>query len=105
MSPHIQVVTTIESEYLAKGIATLLMERRLAACCQVEGPIMSIYRWKETVETATEWRIVIKTTSARWPELQTAIRELHSYATPELIVQEIVAGGAEYLAWVEAETK
>ncbi len=47
---------------------------------------------------------VIKTTAARFPGVEQAIRELHSYDLPEIIATPIVAGNAEYLAWIRAET-
>jgi periplasmic divalent cation tolerance protein len=62
----------------------------------VVGPVLSRYRWQGEVEEAREWQCLAKTTGARYPEVEAAIRRLHSYEEPE-----IVAGSAGYLAWVE----
>lgn len=97
----IQVLTTAGSEEEAERIATALVEERLAACVQVLGPITSRYRWQGKVEVEREWQCLVKTTRARYPEVEAAIRRLHPYDEPEIIATEIVAGSPGYLAWVE----
>lgn len=101
MSEHVQVLTTAGSEEEAARIATALVERRLAACVQVAGPITSCYRWQGEVEEEQEWQCLAKTTRAAYPAVEAAIRELHSYEEPEIIATEIVAGSPGYLAWIE----
>ena len=100
MSEYLQVATTTGSEGEAERISAALVERRLAACVQVLGPIASRYRWRGEVETAEEWMCVAKTEASRYPELEAAIRELHSYDEPEIVATPIVAGSAGYLAWL-----
>lgn len=101
MSDCIQVMTTAGSEEEAGRIASLLVERRLAACVQVAGPIVSRYRWQGAIEEAREWQCLAKTTRAAFEVVEAAIREVHSYDEPEIIATPIVAGSAGYLAWVE----
>jgi len=96
----VQVLTTAASEAEAEAIAAALVERRLAACVQVSGPIRSRYRWRGELERAEEWQCLIKTTAARYPEVEAAIRELHSYEEPEIVATPIVRGSPGYLAWV-----
>ena len=97
---YLQVTTTAGSEEEADRIGAALVERRLAACVQVVGPIASHYRWQGTVERATEWMCVAKTSTVRYAELEEAIRELHSYEEPEIVATPIVAGSTGYLDWV-----
>ncbi len=97
MADHVQVLTTAGSEEEAARIASALVERRLAACVQVLGPIVSRYRWQGVVEEAEEWQCLAKTEAARYPEVEAAIRELHSYEEPEIVATPIVAGSAGYL--------
>src|SRR4051794_41809983 len=61
MSDYVQVLTTVGSEEEAGSIASLLVERRLAACVQVVGPIVSRYRWEGEVEEGREWQWLGKT--------------------------------------------
>lgn len=100
MADYVQVLTTTRSEEEAERISTALVERRLAACVQVLGPIASRYRWQGKVETAQEWMCVAKTEASRYAELEAAIRELHSYDEPEIVATPIVAGSKGYLDWM-----
>jgi len=97
--PLIEVRTTFGSRADAESCARQLVESRLAACVQVDGPLMSIYRWEEAVETAEEWRCTCKTTCERETDCVAAISMRHAYATPQLTVVRITASAA-YAAWV-----
>ncbi len=81
------------------------MEVRAAACAQLVGPISSTYWWEGSIETAEEWQILMKTTEERFPALEAAIRQAHSYDVPEIIVTPITNGGKDYLSWVSKETQ
>ncbi len=94
------VLTTTGSEEEARKIAQALVERRLAACVNIVGPIHSVYRWKGAVENAPEHLLIIKTTSAAFPHVRDAIRELHSYELPECVMLSLEAGSEEYLKWI-----
>jgi periplasmic divalent cation tolerance protein len=100
MSEYLQVSTTTASDEEARRIGAVLLERRLAACVQVLGPIESHYRWQGEVEQAREWLCLIKTDASRYDELEAAIGELHSYDEPELVATPIVAGSKGYLDWI-----
>lgn len=101
MADYLQVTCAAGSEEEAGRIGAALVERRLAACVQVSGPIASRYRWQGKIETAREWICVAKTSASRYPELEAAIRELHSYEEPEIVATPIVAGGRGYLDWID----
>jgi periplasmic divalent cation tolerance protein len=94
------VLSTAGSEEEARKIAHALVERRLAACVNIVGPIHSVYRWKGAVENAPEHLLVIKTTASAFPRVRDAIRELHSYELPECLMLPIEDGGEEYLRWI-----
>lgn len=101
MSEFVQVLTTAGSEEEAGRIASLLVKRRLAACVQVVGPIVSRYRWQGEVEESREWQCLAKTTRAAYEAVEAAIREAHSYDEPEIVATPIVAGSPGYLAWID----
>lgn len=98
-SDLIQVETTTDKEGEAQRIATALVERRLAACVQIVGPIRSTYRWQGEIETSSEWRVTAKTSRKLFRAVEEEILRHHSYDTPELIALQVVAGGERYLAW------
>ncbi len=101
MPDYIQVITTVEHREDAQRIATALVEQRLAACVQVSGPVTSTYRWQGKIHSAQEWQCSIKTRRDRYPEVEQAIRKLHPYQVPEILALPVVAGGADYLAWLD----
>ena len=100
----IVVLTNCPSEDVAERIATALVENRLAACVNLLAPVRSTYRWQGKVERETEIPLLIKTSAARYPEVEAAIRALHPYAVPEIIALAVHAGFAPYLRWLEEGT-
>jgi periplasmic divalent cation tolerance protein len=100
----LQVVTTTDSREEAEKLARSAVERRLAACAQVAGPVTSTFWWERAVQTASEWQCVLKTTSARFDELRAHLEREHTYETPEIVATPIVAGSAAYLEWIDRET-
>lgn len=100
---YLQVTCTMASAEEAERIARAIVERRLAACAQIIAPVTSVYWWRGAIERSTEWLCVMKTTAETFEALRTAIRELHSYETPEIIATTISAGDAKYLTWLDEE--
>jgi periplasmic divalent cation tolerance protein len=100
MEGFIQITTTTEKREDAERIARTLVEARLAACVQIVGPITSIYRWKEKIETAGEWLCLIKSRDEKYGAVEQAIRSLHPYETPEIIAVPLTAGSHDYLGWL-----
>ena len=101
MTDYIQVVTTVDDREKAGQIARHLLERRLAGCVQVDGPIVSAYWWQGEIETAEEWRCVIKTSADRYADVERAIRAVHPYDEPEILACPVVFGSETYLAWLQ----
>jgi periplasmic divalent cation tolerance protein len=89
----------------AATLARALVEGHLAACVNVMPAMQSIYRWQGAVEEATEHQLIIKTTAARVDDLREAIRQLHPYEVPELIVVPVADGAPSYLEWVSASVR
>jgi periplasmic divalent cation tolerance protein len=96
-----QVTMTAATEDEATRLGRMVVERRLAACAQVSGPISSTYRWAGEITSASEWVCTMKTTGDRLDPLFTALRQAHSYEVPEIIAVPIAAGDPDYLAWIE----
>lgn len=97
----IQVMTTTETKEQAQSIARHLVEEKLAACVQITGAIESSYRWRGKVEITQEWLCLIKTREDLFLQVESAIKKLHSYDTPEIIAVPIVKGSKEYLSWLD----
>lgn len=101
MTPCVEVTTTLPDRDAARQLGTRAVEARLAACAQVSGPVLSVYRWQGVVREAEEWRCSLKTISAAWPALVTFLRGEHPYELPEIVVAPL-DGTTEYLAWVQS---
>lgn len=95
----IEIRTTFASRAAAEECAARLVERGVAACVQVHGPITSIYRWQGSIERAEEFVCTGKTTVAMATACENEIRSSHSYTTPEVLVTPC-RGSAAYAAWV-----
>jgi periplasmic divalent cation tolerance protein len=99
-APYSIVMTTTDDETAAQAMARHVVERGLAACVHVT-PLRSVYRWRGNIEEAQEFRLEMKMRTRDYPQLEEAIRNLHSYETPEIIRIEIAEGYAPYLDWLE----
>jgi periplasmic divalent cation tolerance protein len=95
------LLTTAGNREEAEKIANALVQRELAACVNILGPMTSVYRWKGKVESATEFLLLIKTTEDAFEPVRRAVRELHSYELPEFVELGISRGEGKYLAWLE----
>ena len=105
MENYIEVFTTTEKKEDAEKIAKVLVEKRLAGCVQIVGPISSTYWWKNNIETESEWLCLIKSKKNAFKELETSIKQVHPYETPQIIALPVVAGSKEYLKWLDEEIK
>ncbi len=94
------VLTTASSQEEARKIAHGLVERRLAACVNILGPMESVYRWQAKLETASEVLLIIKTKATAFARVRDAIEELHSYEVPECVMVPIEDGSGGYLKWL-----
>lgn len=99
------VLTNVPDEATAHRMARLLVEGHVAACVNMLAGVRSVYQWQGAVEEAAEVTLLIKTTQARYAELEAAIKAAHPYDVPEIIALPIAAGLPKYLEWVVSETK
>lgn len=100
MVKTIAVVTTVATSAEARAMARALVERKLAACAQICA-IESVYQWKGQLHNEQEYRIVFKTTAERYPAIEAAIRELHSYELPAIHAQALEQVYAPYAQWID----
>lgn len=101
MSGSVAMVwTTFDDESVAREVAARLVEERLVACAQLESaPVRSFYRWEGEVQSAPEWRLVLKLQPSGVEALRVRLDELHPYDTPQFVVLPASASSA-YATWV-----
>ena len=103
MTDKIIALTTCDSEEQAKQIAHRLIEQRLAACVNIVSNVRSVYRWKEKIEDAAEFLLVIKSRRDLFAALRAEIEKIHTNEIPEIIAIPIVDGSEAYLGWFDRE--
>lgn len=99
----IAALTTVSTREQAEALAHSLVEQGLAACVQLQA-IESVYRWQGQVQQEPEWRLLIKSTQARWAELQAAVLARHPYELPALVAWPLPEGSAPFQDWVREQT-
>jgi periplasmic divalent cation tolerance protein len=95
------VTTTVASRADAERLARALMERRLAACVQVEEGLASFYTWHGEACEDAELRLTIKTLPACEAPLQAFFAQAHPYELPQFLATRMRAS-ATYFEWVRA---
>ena len=99
------VVTTFALLEDAKKMAHLLIERRLAACVQIQEGIHSIYRWEGKICEASEVLLSAKTVVDKWTYISDFIKRHHPYDLPEVIAFAPEKYEEQYGKWIQAEVK
>lgn len=98
------ILTAFGSRIEADSFAVKVVSRRLAACVNVFGPMVSTYWWKGKREKSEEFLALAKTSETRVEELVAELKRMHSYDLPEVTVLN-VSGSREYVEWVARETR
>ncbi len=100
MSDEVVVFVTCPA-VASQDIAEQLVLSSLAACVNIVPAIKSVYKWQEKLTIdGEESLLIIKSNLARWADLESKIREIHSYDVPEIICVPIVEGHTPYLNWL-----
>ena len=95
------VITTIDDADLAASMARELVKRRLAACVQIS-EIESVFSWEDDVQTDREYRLLIKTIESNYPDVESLLRDMHSYDLPAIFAFDVAAATPDYADWVES---
>jgi periplasmic divalent cation tolerance protein len=103
VTDKIVVLTTCDSDEQATRLARHLVDHRIAACVNIIPGARSIYRWKDKVEDAAEFMLVIKSRRDLFNKVREAIVQLHTYEIPEVIALPVVDGSDAYLRWLDRE--
>jgi len=93
---------TAGSEQEAHQIAELLVNAKKAACVNIVPRMDSRFRWKGKRNSARESLLLVKTRASLLPEIIDLVKQVHSYAVPEIIALPIVGGSREYLKWLDS---
>ncbi len=93
------IYITAGSRKEAIDIGKKLVEERLAACANIF-PIASIYRWKDKIEEADEFGMLVKTKTEKVKDVERRVKEIHSYEVPCVVSFRLDEGSEDYLKWI-----
>lgn len=102
--PAALVYTTFPAIEAAEATARLLVEQRLVACANILPGMISVYRWAGELERGEEVAVLLKTTREKAEAVVAAVRALHPYEQPAILVLPVAGGDAGYLRWIADET-
>ena len=105
MERAVFVYTTYPSIVEAEQAGRALVERRLCACVNILPGMISHYRWEGKVERGEETVMIIKTRASLAGDVSAAVKEMHSYSTPAILVIALESIDPAYHKWLLAETE
>ena len=105
MSDYSVVFMTASSHGEAENIAGNLVSNKLAACVNILPNMKSYYWWDDKICKDDELLLVAKIKTSLFKELEKAVKKLHSYDVPEIILLPIENGSNAYLDWINQVTR
>lgn len=105
MERAVFVYTTFPSLVEAERTGRTLVERRLAACVNILPGMISHYWWEGAVERGEETVMIVKTRASLAEGVRAAVRDMHAYSTPAILVLPIESVDKPYFDWLLAETE
>lgn len=105
MTDFVQVSTATETREQAVELVRTVVAARLAAGAQIVGPVISAFWHNGEFGTGEEWQLLMKTTRARYAELEAHLLEHHPWQNPEIAAVPIVEGSKDCLRWIEANAQ
>jgi periplasmic divalent cation tolerance protein len=95
------ILITAPSIEEAKSMSRHLVEKGLAACVNIVSGVQSLFVWNGKFCQEDEVLLIAKSVREKVKEIVAAVKEMHSYDVPEIIVLPIVDGSKDYLDWLQ----
>jgi periplasmic divalent cation tolerance protein len=105
MERAVLLYTTWPSLVEAEQAGRALVERRLAACVNILPGMVSHYWWQGKIERAEEVVMIVKTRASLSEAAGAAVKQMHSYTTPSIMVLPVESADADYQRWIVEETQ
>jgi periplasmic divalent cation tolerance protein len=104
MERAVLVYTTWPSVVEAEAAGRSIVERRLAACVNILPGMISHYWWQGQIERADETVMIVKTRDSLAEAVARAVKDLHSYTTPSIMILPVEKLDPDYHRWIVEET-
>jgi periplasmic divalent cation tolerance protein len=103
MPKMLMVYITFPSKKDAEKIAKMLLERKIAVCCNIFS-IKSLYWWEGKIENTKEVVMIVKTLKSKANNLINFIKNNHPYTVPFIGVINVEVN-KEYFKWAKNTLK
>ena len=111
-SGQLLVFSTVEDAAAARRLADSVVGAGLAACVNILPPVTSVFRWESgsadagaaSVQAEQEVMMLIKTSAAAYPALESRLRDEHPYELPEIVAVPLTRGLPAFLQWIDEAT-
>mgnify|MGYP006284121477 FL=1 len=100
MTEYCVIYCTVSSKEEGKKVSDALVQKDLAACVNMVGPVRSLYKWEGKTCDDEEYLLIIKSRRSLFDTIRDEIRSVHSYDVPEIIGIPIITGDEQYVEWM-----
>ena len=101
--PCIVYVTAPDKDE-AVSIARMLVDKKLAACVNIIEKVTSVYRWDGKINEDDETVLFIKTRDVLFTKISVAIKNVHSYDRPCIMMLPVSDAVEDFADWILSET-
>jgi periplasmic divalent cation tolerance protein len=105
MERAVLVYTTFPSVVEAEKAGREIVEQRLAACVNILPGMISHYWWEGKIERGEEAVMIVKTRASFADRVRKAVKAVHPYTTPAILVIAVEMVEDTYLRWLLQETE
>ena len=108
MSDMILVYVVCTNDLEAKKIAKTLLKKKLIACANILDKIHSLYFWPEgsnDIEEGKETLLLVKSLKDKFNQINTEIKNIHSYKIPAIFSINIDKVDLKYFEWLKNQLK
>jgi len=99
----LQITTAVDSQVEAEQLIKRVVEKKIGASAQVQGPKLIDKPHVDPLEDDLKWRCKFKTTEQLLPKVREELRIFFPDGNPDLTVLPIVKGSEPFFQWLEKE--
>ena len=94
--------TTLSCKEEACKLIETLVNLDLVACAQLDGPVISSFKWEGEVKTENEWRVTLKFARKKEKAVTKKVLEEHPYEVPQWLFST-TKSFTQYSNWVNGD--
>lgn len=98
---ELMVYITVPDQSLARQLAEILVQEKLAAGVNIAGPVESIFRFEGKMKKATEWQLFAQVFEGDFNRLKEVVIAKHPYKVPCIVGWNLDRGHVPFLEWIE----